>query len=342
MVEFSQSDYVIVEVKGENSVSRKLIKVLSSKVGKSFEGVTSNLYHIPSLRQLGTFKTKDVIINLGPDPYPGKVFGVSTMEVYKGRKEHPDFGTINFFYRPPKDVTEALFKAFDRVAAVLKKTKLDFLLEDLVWEVLPFVGQKYAGMYIHRRRGKEKDISPPRIQINPEIMPATEYVYVIWHELAHHIHTEFVQSKKLNALWVRLFNTSIKRVDITKDDSKRLFETMIDGEDNPSNFRSGLEEDDALTYKWIMRTIQQDSSLSIKELDLLFDADMRDDIKDIWPFKAISRKELAPVISEYATKNHRETLAESVAYYFTKKKLPANVVKLVEKTLSHAKANGNS
>jgi hypothetical protein len=45
------------------------------------------------------------------------------------------------------------------------------------------------------------------------------------------------------------------------------------------------------------------------------------------------------VISEYATKNFRETIAESIAFHLTGTALPKSVVKLTERTLSLAKAN---
>jgi hypothetical protein len=66
---------------------------------------------------------------------------------------------------------------------------------------------------------------------------------------------------------------------------------------------------------------------------------LKDDIRGLWPLRNIPRKELAPIVSEYATKNHKELFAESFAYLLTGKKLPEPIVRLLEKSISHAKAN---
>ena len=118
---------------------------------------------------------------------------------------------------------------------------------------------------------------------------------------------------------------------------------MLDGllsqQDNPSDFKSTLAEEEALAYKWILRTIQSVHGLSVKELDFLFEAGMLDDIKKLWPVRTIPRKELEPIVSEYATKNYKELFAETFAFYFTKKKLPEPLKRLLEKSMSYAKSN---
>src|SRR5258706_12815235 len=106
--------------------------------------------------------------------------------------------------------------------------------------------------------------------------------------------------------------------------------TLLEGEDLPSDIRTTLSEEDSLAYKWILKTIQSISGVSVKQLDILFEAGMKADIEKLWPVRNIPRKELAPIISDYATKSYEETLAESFAWHLTKKKLPEGIVKLVE------------
>jgi hypothetical protein len=53
----------------------------------------------------------------------------------------------------------------------------------------------------------------------------------------------------------------------------------------------------------------------------------------------VSKKDLAPLVTEYATKHVKELVAESIAYHLSGKKLPKEVESLVDKTFSYAKSN---
>lgn len=333
-MKISKGDYFV----GRDGDSRKtyLAKALEDSHGKAVESLYEKDCHIQGLRHTFTQDLAGVVLNLGPKPYPGKVHGHDTSSLFTKRLTHDKFGDVMFFYKPDKQVLADLKESMDKVAERLKRQDLAFLLDGLIFEVLPYNGEKYAGMYI---RSKNEKI-PNRVQIRPEIMPASEYAYVWHHELGHHLHLTFCrESKKLNASWLKLFNTSIKVETIKKDKSQQLLHALIAGEEPPSDFKRGLDEEDALAFKWLIRTIQQVNGLSIQDLDTLFEADMKDEIEKVWPVRNISRKELAPIVSEYATKNSKELFAECFAFYMTKKKLPEPIVKLLERTISYAKAN---
>lgn len=327
--------------KGEYGIARQdqgkdyLFKALADSDAKSVEAVLEKDCHIQGMRHTMTVALSDVVLNLGTDPHPGKVYGHDVGTVHRKRLTHDKFGDVHFFYKPDKQVLADLKESMDKVAERLKRQDLMFLLDGLIFEVLPYNGEKYAGQYLKSKNEK----IPSRVQIRPEIMPASEYAYVWYHELGHHLHLTFCPSPKLNAHWLKLYNTSIRVETVKKDKSQQLLDALMGGEERPSDFKGGLDEEDALAFKWIIRTIQQVNGLSIKELDTLFEADMRDEISKVWPLRNLPRKELAPVITEYATKNSKELLAECFAFYMTKKKLPAPVVKLLERTISYAKAN---
>jgi hypothetical protein len=335
----NKNDYAIFVNKPTNEKPGKphLFKVTGQHNGIVTGTLTKNS-HIQTLRSTVEVPIKDVIINLGTEPYPGKVHGCDVTNLHRGKKTHDDFGDIHFFYKPDPEVGTKLMAAFSKAYKVLKHARLDFLVQPdtCVWEVLPFHGEKYAGMYM---RSKNTEKAPHRFQIRPEIMPATEWPYVVYHELGHHLHKEFATGSKLQAAWIQLFNTTIKVSNIRKEQSTEMLEALLAQEDQPSDFKSNLSEEDVLIYKLILKTIQQQHSISVKELDLLFEADFRDDIRALWPTRGISKKDLAPVISEYATKNFNETLAEAVAYRLTGKKLPKSVEALVDRTFSYARSN---
>lgn len=335
-----KGDYCVGQSRNDSGARRTfLFRVTDSTLHKGIvSGVMCHDEHVAGKKQSIEVPKKDLLVNLGADPQHGKVYGVDVSNLFRGKNHHDYFGPIHWFYTPEKALGKELMLAFDRVHKLLKHNQLDFVIdpESCIWEVLPFHGEKYAGMY---RRMKNPVKSPHRLQIRPEIMPSGEWKYVIVHELAHHLDFEHATSPKLRAAWIRLFNTSIKLTTIKKDKSSELLENLLSGEERPSEFRGTLSDEDSLIYRWILRTIQKDAALSVKELDILFEADSKDDIRSVWPLRTIPHKELEPVISEYACKNVRECFAEAVSYHLTGKKLPANVVKLLEKTFSYCRMN---
>lgn len=332
-IRIKKGDYCVAKREGKKDF---LFKALSDNDSKSVEAVVEKNSHIQGLRATLTVELSDVVLNLGPDPYPGKVYGHDVGTLHKKRMTHEKFGDVHWFYKPPKEVGKDLWASMDVVAAKLKKAGLEFLLWDQVYEVHPYHGEKYAGSYAKAKTDK----IPDRTMIRPEIMPASEYAYVLQHELGHRLHLRFCAgATKLNANWLKAYNKSIKVVSVKKDKSQQLLDMLLDGEECPSSFKSGLDEEDALAFKWIIRTIGQINGLSIKDLDLLFEAEMKDEIRGVWPIRNLHRKELAPIISEYATVNVKELVAESFAFYMTGRKLPEAILKLVEKTIAYAKAN---
>ena len=226
-------------------------------------------------------------------------------------------------------------KGFDVSHKILSKHGLQKICEDnIVWEIEPYNKEKYAGFYVPSK--KESDV--PRICFKPEIVPPSQYPYVILHELAHHIHYAYLtRNPHLEARWIALFNTSIRVVNISKETSQELLNILLDGDVSPSKLKSELDDDLKLAYTWVLRTMQQNHSISVRELSILLEAGQKDEIKNIWPRHTIKKRDLEPVITEYACKNFRETIAEAISLHLTGTKLPKNVVKLVERTISYVK-----
>lgn len=329
-MKITKGDYFIAKEAKRDYLAR----ALEDSTG-DIEAVLEKDSHIPGQKTTLTVPRKTVVLNLGPTPQHGKVYGLDVTGLYYTKKAHDTFGMVYFFYKPEKQIVKDLWAAMDKVTTILKKRGLEFLLDDVIWEVMPYHKEKFAGMYTKSKKENVLD----RIQIRPELMPANFYTYIFLHELGHRLHLRFINNKKLNALWIRLFNTSIRVASVKKEVSASLLEGLMEQEDLPSDFKTTLGEEEALAYKWIVRTIQSTHGISIKELDTLFEADLKEDIRNLWPVRTIPRKELAPIISEYATRNHKETFAEAFAFVLTSKKLPEQIVKLVDKSISFAKTN---
>ncbi len=323
------------------STTKDGFKLVFGKVESVSRGIMSGYHeknsHINSLKTSFEIPVKDVVLDAGLKPHPGSAYGFDLVNLFTVRKAHSFFGTVNFMYRPEKDAAVKLFSAFDQAEKILTKCGLYFPAGVSTWEIQSKEAKgKWAGSF---RASNKPDTHPHRFAIKPESLPNSEYVYVILHEFAHYLHHSALKSPKLNAAWIKAFNTSIKLQTVKKEVAVNLLEMLVSGEERPSDFKSGLDEEQRNAFNWIIRTIKSDHSVSIKELDTLFEADAKDEIRSLWPQRTLHKKDLQPVVSEYATTNYHELLAESFAFYWTKRKLPANITKLVEKSLSVAKAS---
>lgn len=330
-----KGDYVIAE---STEFKEPVVLKISGADGIMATGVSIKYQNIPNLRKVIDVKQEDIFLNLGPNPRKGRVYGLDVSNLYKGSVDHKNFGRLCWMYKPQADTKTDILRGFSVAYKKLAKFGLEFLAdEDIVWEINPANGERYAGMYIPAKKTKSLEV-PARIMLRPEVMTADLYPYVVIHELGHHVHRAFLKSPKLEAAWIKLFNTSIKPQDIDKTESAFFLDTLLAGEERPSVFRKSLEEEQQVAFKWIIRHISQTHGITMHELDLLFEGDEREEIRALWPTRTIQRKELDPVISEYATKNFRETIAEAFALHLTGTQLPKAVIKLVERTISYAKA----
>jgi hypothetical protein len=236
-------------------------------------------------------------------------------------------------YKIKKETGKKLMAAFDECQRRLEK--LGFLpMQDSLWLIQhPDTSGKYAGYYKH---SKNTEKLPHELAIKPEFAMESDLHYIICHEFGHYVHANLLTQPKINATWIRLFNTSIKVKTFKKDETTALVDAMLSGEERPSDFKSNLDEDQRLAWNWVLRTIKQDHGLSIYELDTLFQAEEHDEIRRVWPSRTLHQKDLAPVISEYATVNHKETFAEAFSFHLIKRKLPSKVTELVEKSIRMA------
>jgi hypothetical protein len=331
--------------KGDYLIGRSEKKTLLFKAESLHKGVVTGTIekdaHIKLKRFTAEIPVKDLIMNLGTDPHPGKVYGHDVGSLYRGRKTHPEFGPLFWFYKPEAEVGAQVTKAFDKVWKVLKQNRLDFVVQPLscIWEIMPYTGELYSGMY---KRSRDTEKSPHRLQIKPETLPASEWNYVLYHELGHHLHSEFMTSKKLNAQWVQLFNSTIAVRQIKREKSQELLDNLLAQEDPPSAYKANLSEEDTDIYKLILSYIKREHNVSVKELDILFEADYKDEIRGVWPLRGIAKKDLAPVVSAYACRSWRELFAEAFAFRMVGRKLPKAVESLLDKSLSYARTNNET
>jgi hypothetical protein len=330
-------DYIVAMPEGKDkSVALKVLTINRGMV----TGVVVETQHIVEARKLIDVPVSNVFINLGSKPKGGKVYGHDLTQRYTKSSTHPEFGNIHWMYDVSEAAENSISIGFNMAYTALEKHGLHLMAQDdIVWEVQSAEEKsKYAGWYAPARKLRGGKKMPPRISIKPEMLTADEYAYVVLHELGHHLHYTYLTNPKLDAAWVKLYDTSIKRVDISVAECTEIYDYMLTSECMPSNLKKALDsEEKALAYQWVLRYIKQTHAIGVHELDLLFQSEEFEEIRSMWPTKPLARKELAPIISEYATTHYEECLAEAFAFYLTGRQLPKNVVKLLDKTFSYAK-----
>lgn len=327
----NKGDYIVAKLEG----SKKFLagKALAVE-GSSVRVVGIENPHIK--KRTAEFPLASILLNLGKDPQPGKVYGLDFSQLYRGKTEVPKLGLrLNWFYVPEKEQRKSLESAFRIVYKKLKPLGLGFLLDNdnTVWEIQGQRSGKYCGMYLQPK----EPMAPGRLQICPNKANPPDYPYIIVHELGHRLHMKYATDSSLNARWLHQFSNSIRLVDVDRATSKRMLSLIIESDVRPSILHKEMGEDDALAFKWLVRYLASSRSITSRDLDDLHRAEAFDDIKAIWPVRAIPKKELQPVLTEYACKNVRELVAESFAYYVLGKKMPKALVKLTERTISIGK-----
>lgn len=334
-----QNHYVIGRMSSKDGEDKKFFGRVSRIVRGIAEGTIEKNQHLGG-SHVKTFEIplKSILVDLGTDPAFGSVYGFEVTNRFYKKKHHDYFGSICFMYHVDKEAARKIFGAFDRAAAILKKAGFVLPADKCVWQINHRETKgKWAGYYQHTT---DTDKLPFQFAIKPESLPDSEFVYVVLHEVAHFLHKTALTGSKINARWIRLFNTSIKLKSFKRELMTSLLDELLAGEERPSDFKSGLDEEQTLAFNWALRVIRADHAVSVRELDILFEAEDKDEIRKLWPQRTIHKKDLSPVVSEYATKNYHELFAESIAFYLSKtKKLPQPIVNLVEKSLAFAKAN---
>jgi hypothetical protein len=338
------NDYLIAEVQGR-ATEEEASKAPKRYFLKAYKVVDDEVYGFledptPHLKREKITVTKDqVILNLGPTPAKGSVYGFDVSDLYLGAKQHDSFGDVHFFVKPPKEQRAKMSESMDRIARRLRKIGLENLLNlPIAFEVRNKRG-KYAGMF---HMSKDADKKPHRIELFPDA-DVPSYDYLLAHELGHPLHMVVLKDhRKLNADWIRLYNQSIRPRVIERERVIQLRKALAAQEEAPGSWGRALvaeEGDEAKAeLKLIFRWISQVHSLTVQELDQLWDeGDGKNDVVELWPTTELKSKDIKPLVSEYSTVSPKELFAEAMAYDLTGRELPKQVKKLLERSYALAR-----
>lgn len=291
---------------------------------------------------------EDLVCNLGPSPTLGSAFGVDFRHLYKGTKEHDNFGDIHFFFDVEDSVGKTLWAAFTVVYKKLRAEGLEGItLLPIVYEIVS-KQSKYAG---HFKMPKDITKDSARCQINVgKSHLLDDMVYVIAHELGHAVEHFYLRKKTtLRGKWLDLFaQTSLKDVPTERqlNDLKQHFleaESLVAlrkvaNEENDGDKETAREHNLFIT---VLRYLHRVRGISTYDLSLILqsDPDQREDrITEIWPDvpALCAKRKTKPLVTEYATTNVSELFAEAFAHHLVGMKLPKDVTALMERSIQAA------
>lgn len=311
----------------------RVSKIVSGSPQRAF-GYVEKL--LPRQQSTVEFPVTDVVMNLGSDPFPGTVHGYNLHYRYRRTVEIEHLGEVYLFCKVAKEEIKELRSAAEAVFKKLHAKKLNFLLNgDTDFEIVSkeYAG-KWAGMYSH---SKDPEKHPHRIQVTLdkkrlEESSITTYAYVLAHELGHALHFQYVKrNPKADAAWVRAYTETVTPVQVEKTTIKAFLNTLL-STGSVGGARGEIGEDELPMFRRVLREVQASAGLSARELDLLLSAERQDAVEAAWPKSGLMHPEMHPSITQYALKNYKELFAETFAFWLLGKKIPANLLELMEKS----------
>lgn len=321
----SKKQYVIYKEANKHhlgkvhAASKSKMIVINEKYG--------NITHLRTTKEIDKGQ---VILNLGSKPYPGKVYGVDLEHIYLGKKDIPNLGEVGFFYKPEKKVVKNLSKAASVVSKRLAKHKLKRLMDhDVYWHLQGKSG-KYAGKYTRLNKG---GTLTEIITFCVENYNASDYAYILTHELGHVAHFNYVkEDSKLDASWLALYAKSKEGKLLSRKVCEDIRDKVVIEDEPPSKASKLLDEDDKKHFNQIIKQTKRLHNLGLKELDVLWFGNKLDKIREVWA-TVVPYSDEEPILNEYALKNYEELFAEAFAFHIGGIKLPSSIQKLMEKTV---------
>lgn len=307
---------------------------LGRVVSKSKDAVVvsdDSFGNIPHFKKIEEVPAEDIVLDLGSNPHPGRVYGKDLSNIYLGTKKVGSLGQVAFFGKPTKKAVKNLALASSVVYKRLKKYKIEELLNhNVYWHVVNTLPGKYAGKYeVIVKQGTKTEI----ITFTLNGYDASDYAYILTHELGHVAHYNYIMAETgLEAAWLAMYAKSKQSKIINNADCERLLKLVLNDSERPSLNIKLLEEDDKVLLKQILKQIKRIHNLTIKELDALWFGNKSEHIEEVWA-KVVPYVEDSPVLNEYALKNHKELFAESFAFYIGGTKLPTRLQKLMDRSM---------
>lgn len=312
-VPFSVDDFLLVQQSGK----KHIVKVDKAQEDKG-KGMIQDKF--PYEEDLLSFEGKEILANYGKRPHS------SIYEAYFKSFKHPDIGEVHFFVKADKalkkEIESQLTKAYKR----LDKAGLTKFFP-LYVEIRPEKGK----MLGHYKAAKSEGILDI-IALRPSDLHTLEQTF--FHESGRAVWKRCILQRKAKAAWIKDYNQFIQVQHLTSKSLKKLYHELANSNQNISEFKSGLEEEQQLVLKEVISYIKKYHRLSLVDLNLLLESGDVETVGEVWPSDTLALSKIRENnISNYSLKNVEEYFSEVLATYLMGQKIPAHTEKLLTKTI---------
>lgn len=327
---YEVGDHLIIAIADENGKERNALVRFEGSKRNQMSGILADTpVDEAGIMSAVEFNETEVLANLGPTPYPGKVYKVSA-EPWLRTVKHPKWGLIHFFVKSSKKIEPILLESLNKVYKECRKYNITHRLP-LRIEVRNNEGKVQA---TYKTVFKLTDDNPcDVITFKPTTWDDPDNItYITFHEMGHPVwHTLFTPKDRRR--WINLYHDSVKILDLSDKDLEQMRSDLCaKGRVSALNKALKAEEDfEGLEgVKAVMRWIKSVHRLRTKDIDYLLEAG--DNLAKFWP----NHNEFSMIetnITEYAGKEVDEFWCEAMAHFFTQKKMPKTIRKMVRRTL---------
>lgn len=271
------------------------------------------------------FDENNLVCNLGTKPKAGTAFGVR-IEPYVSTVSSK-YGPMHFF----RELNDLEKKAFKRA---LRRTYDGMLEQNL--NVFPFSQMKitpkrgkYAGMYMFRRKQSEVWDA---VVLHPESFEDTKHnEYLLYHEYGHAVWYKMIPAN-YKARWIKLYHKRLELLNILKDRLEPMLDELLKFAGSLRDFYKELEEEDRHVFREVMSHYKRYHKMDSYSMDILHTEDT-EKFASMWPKRA-TLVEARPDLTEYSMTKPEEFWAEAFAFHMQGRKMPKDITKTMEKTLT--------
>lgn len=272
---------------------------------------------------------KTVVANLGPNPKPGKAYGVGCEPILK--HVHLDLiGDVFFFRHMKKLERKALLKSYSKAAKLFNDLDV-WPYKTFVSYIMPYrKSSMYAGTYHWYKTETRKD---ELTLFTDDYNNKDRTLYVFAHELAHAVWFNRLDDD-LRCDWIEAYNENLDKMKFGSNKLVDIRKTLKDA-GSIAVYKKMCDPEDKEVLGEILRFIARVHKLHPSNINALIASGRS--IKSIWPTDPVELSKKNVLITEYANESPEEFFAEAMALHLTGTKMPKSIRSLIDATLKRAK-----
>lgn len=268
-----------------------------------------------------TVSTESIILNLGPTPIPGTVYGCK-IEPYYSASTIDGWGDIHYYRELERDEKKTIKRAAAKAWKSLKKLRLT-AFAPLTIEVRLAKGSEIG--YYKMHKAQETDV----LCLKPKEFHHDELVRLFYHEAGHGI-LDRMMPVEFRARWIKAYThyTTLSKLD---PDEIRGIRALVEG----TGSLTGVDGVDSEKLDLCVDSIHSNYGLKKRDIEELLEQGYT--LEDYWPTHPLDLADNEVPLTDYANKNWNEFFCEALAMHLTGIQLPKRIRNLLLKTIEATK-----